>query len=153
MGTPQKSRVVLQSKKGSFGLLACGSSGSWRIDIDEATSGAECWRLQLENTSVYFDFELPSLEIIPRMAKFLKSHTMSAKNASNGSLKREKVLVLGKDKKTPVSLVKDDEYNNRYFLVIGSTDNVLVRFTIVGEDVKNISDALQQVQEDLDEKT
>jgi hypothetical protein len=152
MSTPQKTRMTHQGEKVSFGLLACGSSGAWRIDIDEATSGADCWRAQIEGPSVYFDFELLSLDIVRKMAKFLKLHSMATKQTSNGSLKRGKVLLIGKDKKTPISLVKDDEYDDRFFLVVGSTDDVLIRFIIAGEDVKKISDALRQVQEDLDEE-
>lgn len=53
MGTPQKSRAVPKTKKESFGLLACGSSGTWRIDIDEATSGGDRWRAQIEGPSLY----------------------------------------------------------------------------------------------------
>jgi hypothetical protein len=140
MASTQKTHVTTQNKNESFGLLACGSSGPWQIDIDEAISGADRWWAQIEGPPVSFYFELPSLDIVGKMARFLKS-----KNSDS--------FVIGRDKSTPISLVQDDEFDDRFFLLIGPTDNVMVRFVIAGEDVVRISEALQQVQEDLDEKT
>jgi hypothetical protein len=34
-----------------IGLLANGSSGAWRVDVDESISGPERWFLQIEGPS------------------------------------------------------------------------------------------------------
>jgi hypothetical protein len=125
-----------QFKNESVGLLACGSSGPWQIDIDESSSG-ENWWMQIEGPSVYFYFELPSLDIVGKIAEFLES-------------KSGNTLVIGKSTTTPISLVKDDEYDDRFFLVIDSCDSMRVRFVIAGNDIVNYFESLKQVLEDLD---
>ncbi len=60
-------------------------------------------------------------------------------------------LVLSKDKKAPIALVRDDEHADRFFLVVGAADNPVARFALAGADVSNISRALEQILEDLDE--
>jgi len=56
--------------------------------------------------------------------------------------------VIGKE---DVSLLRDDEYDDRFFLLVGPADRPTVRFVIAGTDLTNIADALRQVQADLDE--
>ena len=148
----QKTRPTTQDKRQSFGLLANGSSGPWEIAIDEATSGTDRWWAQIEGPSVSFYFEIPSPEIVGKMARFLESRSAATKHSPNGQSKRNGPFVIGKDKKTPICLVKDDEYNDRFFLVVGSTESPLVRFVIAGKDVVRIAEALRQVEEDLDQR-
>jgi hypothetical protein len=142
MAAPRNTRINRPSKDEGFGLLANGSSGPWEIAIDEYTSGEERWCAQIEGPSVTFYFEIPSLDIVGKMARFLKPSTGSAQR--NGS------LVIGKDQCTPVTLVRDDEYDDRFFLVVGPTENPIVHFVIAGTDVVKIADALRQVKDDLD---
>jgi hypothetical protein len=52
---------------------------------------------------------------------------------------------------TPVTLVRDDEFVDRFFLKIGTNKDVFVDFAIAGVDVEKLSDALRQVQEDLND--
>jgi hypothetical protein len=144
MAAPRHTRTNRQSNDGDFGLLANGSSGPWEIAIDEYTSGEERWCAQIEGPSVTFYFEIPSIDIVGKMARFLKPSTGSARR--NGS------LVIGKDQTTPVTLVRDDEYDDRFFLVVGPTESPIVRFVIGGMDVVKIADALRQVMDDLGEE-
>jgi hypothetical protein len=62
------------------------------------------------------------------------------------------LLTLGKDKKTPITLVRDDEYEDRFFFVVGPTSSPIVRYAISGNDVANIVDALRQVAADFDDE-
>lgn len=149
MATTKNTRPTHQGKNESFGLLAIGSSEPWEIAIDEALSGPDRWYAQIEGPTVTFYFEIPSLEIVSKMARFLEPRLTATKKASNGSAKPTDSLVLGKDKKTTISLVKDNEYDNRFFLVVGSMGNPIVRFVIAGADVMKIREALRQVEEDL----
>lgn len=140
MATAKDTRSVREAHQGSFGLLANGSSGPWEIAIDESLSGSDRWFAQIEGPVVSFSFEIPSLNVIGKMVDFLSS-----------LMPRNESLSIGKDKKVPIILVKDDEYKDRFFLVVGSMASPMVRFVIAGKDVMNIADALRQVQEDLEE--
>jgi hypothetical protein len=136
----------------SVGLLANGSSGEWEVSIDETTSGVERWYAQIEGPAISFYFEIPSVDIVGEMLRFLACDPAAAKRSPNGSDQRNGSLVIGKDKKTPITLFKDDEYSDRFFVVVGQTDRPLVRFVIAGMDAVKIAEALRQVQEDLEDQ-
>jgi hypothetical protein len=140
MVTTKNNRVNHRTRTGGLGLLANGSAGSWEIAIDETTSGPDRWYAQIEGPTASFSFELPSLDIVEKMVRFLEA-----------SGKASASLTLSKDKKTPVALVKDDEYADRYFLVVGPIDDPVARFTLAGSDVVSLGKALQDVKEELTE--
>ena len=139
-----------QSRNGRLGLLANGSCGQWEIAIDETTSGPDHWYAELEGPGVSFYFELPSLDIVGKMARLLAPPALHAQKLPHGSGAATNVLMIGKDKKAPFSLVKDDEYKDRVFLVVGPPSSPLVRFVFAGTDLTCIAKALEQVLEDLD---
>ncbi len=151
MATTKNTRAAGRSNIASFGLLANGSSGPWEIAIDETTSGADRFYAQIEGPSVTFYFEIPSVDILGKMARFLVPHQAPTKESSTGSLAGGGSLVIGKDKKSPITLVKDDEYEDRFFLLVGPVDSPVVRFVIAGMDAVKIVDALRQVVQDLDD--
>jgi hypothetical protein len=130
----------------SIGLLATGCSGTWSVDIDETTAGAARWFAQIEGPSVYVYFQIPSPEITGRATQFLteRPENQSSQPGSNGA------LVIGGDKRASVSLIRDDEFNDRYFLLIGPQDNPIVRITLAGEDLQHIVKAFRQASEDLE---
>lgn len=78
------------------------------------------------------------------MARFLER--------SAGAVEQNGSLVLGKDHEIPITLIRDDEYDDRFYLVVGSTSNPIVRFVIAGTDVVNLVGALRQVKADLDDE-
>jgi hypothetical protein len=96
-----------------IGLLANGYSGPWEIAIDETTTGPVRWFAQIEGPSVAFYFEIPSIDIVTKMLAFLESQPGATKAAPAHSGGPNGSLAIGNDKKTPVSLVKDDEYPDR----------------------------------------
>ena len=59
-------------------------------------------------------------------------------------------LRVGKHKQQQVALVRDDEFLDRYFLVIKTKRELVVRITIAGANVGFIVTALRQAKEDLD---
>lgn len=125
-----------------LGLMANGSSGDWEVAIDETTKGPERWFVQLEGPSVHFSFEIPSPKIIAAALDFLGGR--SSLSVEDGS------LVLGNHRQTSAILVRDDEYKDRYFLMMGQGAEVVVRFTIAGQDLKDIREAFRQATEDLE---
>src|SRR4051794_17308843 len=99
-----KKRPIQGHGNENFGLLANGSSGEWEVAIDEATSGVERWYAQIEGPAVSFYFEIPSVDIVGEMLRFLQRGSVAAKCSPNGSDERNNSLVVGKDKKTPITL-------------------------------------------------
>ncbi len=134
----------------NLGLLANGSSGSWEVSIDENVSGTERSFAQIEGPSLWLYFEIPSPDIIPKIILFLlppgtKREEMPGCSSSSGS----KLLDISEPEETPVSLVRDDEYKDRCFIVVGRSDSPIVRFSVAGEDLDNLVEALRQVEEDI----
>jgi hypothetical protein len=152
MATTRNTRASRQRNNASFGLLANGSSGPWDVAIDEAISGPDRWWAQIEGRSVTFSFEIASPDIVGKMVRFLQRRRLPAKEPPTLSIERNGSLVISKDKKIPITLVRDDEYDDRFFFVVGPMDSPTVRFVIAGSDVVKIADALRQVKEDLEEE-
>ncbi len=99
-----------------------------------------------------FYFEIPSIDMVSQMLRFLESRPATAKRAPVGAGQPSGSLVLSKDINTPVTLIKDDEYRDRFFLVAGQMASPIVRFVLAGVDAAKIADALRQVKEDLDDE-
>jgi hypothetical protein len=150
MATIQKPDTTHQTQGETFALLANGSGGAWVIDVDEAVDGAQ-WRAQIEGPSISLDFAIGSLDVFDKLARFLGSVSSTSK-LSSGSAKRGDSLHLGGNERTPVRLVKDDEYDDRFFLIVGKPEDVIAWFTISGKDVSEIADAAMQVKEELDDE-
>lgn len=146
----RKQRGQSENNNEAVGLMANGSSGGWEVSVDEATKGPERWFIQLEGPSAYFSFEIPSSETIATALKFLGGGS-SPKGAHGRFSPENGSLVLGKYQQTSVILVRDDEYEDRYFLMIGQDTDVVVRYTIAGQDLKDIREALRQASEDIEE--
>ena len=146
MAVPKQRRQRSNVGTESIGLLATGSSGTWSVDIDETTAGVARWFAQIEGPSVYLYFQIPSPEITGKAIQFLaeRPENQSSQPGSNGA------LAIGGDKRASVSLVRDDEFSDRFFLLVGPQDNPIVRLTFAGEDLQHIVEALRQASEDLE---
>jgi hypothetical protein len=151
MTTSRDAKPNRENGNESFGLLAIGSSGGWEVAIDESTSGVERWHAQIEGPAVSFYFEIPSLDIVDEMLRFLEPRPEASNPSPNAWDERNGALVIGKGKKTPITIFKDDEYPDRFFLLVGRAESPAVRFAIAGRDVAEIAEALRQVKEDLEE--
>jgi hypothetical protein len=126
----------------NLGLLANGSSGRWDVSIDEAISGTERWFAQIEGPLLWLYFEIPSPAMISKMIQFLAPPQTKSEDP-------EGRLELGEAKGNPVALVRDDEYPDRAFLIVGPSDCPIVRFAVAGEDWHHLVQALRQVEQDL----
>ena len=134
----------------NLGLLANGSSGSWEVSIDESVSGTERSFAQIEGPSLWLYFEIPSPDTIPKIIQFLlppgtKREQMPGCSSRSGG----RQLDISESEETPVSLVRDDEYKDRCFIVVGRSDSPIVRFSVAGEDLDNLIEAFRQVEEDI----
>ena len=134
----------------NLGLLANGSSGSWEVSIDESVSGTERSFAQIEGPSLWLCFEIPSSDIIPKIIQFLlppgtKREEMPSCSSRSGG----KLLDISEPEETPVSLVRDDKYRDRCFILVGRSDSPIVRFSVASEDLDNLVEALRQVEEEF----
>jgi hypothetical protein len=127
----------------SLGLVAVGSAGGWEVDLDEATLGDARWfMLQIEGPTVYMNFEVESPGIIERIVEFVNERHIA------GSKSNE--LMIGKSKGQSVTLMRDDEFTDRFFLVVQTDTELTVRVTIGGNDLNQLENALRQAKEDVD---
>jgi hypothetical protein len=150
MAISRASRKRPTRQHGSIGLTAIGSSGAWEIAIDQTTAGTVRWFAQIEGPAVSLYFEIPSLEVIDRTLEFLTRFRsiIPGKNAAQAAA--DGTLVLGTSKFPCVELVRDDEFGDRYFLVLEPKRGLVVRFTVTGDDLTHLIDALRQAKEDLE---
>jgi hypothetical protein len=132
----------------TLGLLANGSSGQWDVAIDETTSGVERWFVQIEGPIVSFYFEITSPKVLEKMIQFFEERIKKPHSKSTG---KNCSLSIGEAEGSPVTLVKDDEYADRCFLLMGPENRPVVRFTLAGADLVSLTSALRQAKEDLEE--
>jgi hypothetical protein len=120
-----------------YGLLACGSSGRWSVDLDESHDGTE-WSLQLDGPQVYLTFAVSNLRVVGAALEYFQS-----------GRPRGDVLPLGNFESAGVSLHWDDEDTGRCFLIVGPGARSTLRVALSAADTGMIADALEQVLDDL----
>ncbi len=130
-----------------FDLVASGSSGQWRVFIDETHAGPEKWYAQIQGPSVYFSFEISSAQTIDRLVHFLEQIPVS--NRSSRSKKDDRSLLIGRDKRLPVTVIRDEEYADRCFLVVGTGGGSLVRYSLAGAELAKFTEALRKARNEL----
>jgi hypothetical protein len=137
------------TKPDTVGLLANGCAGAWEIAIEESTTG-DRWFAQIEGPSLFLHFELKSLAIIDQMIHFLGGGSTGAQQAKQTPTQRSELL-LGKSKATPIHLLRDDEFSDRFFMLLESRAALTIRFTVAGDDLVLLLDALHQVKDELEQ--
>ncbi len=140
--------MSFQAGEENVGLLANGSSGPWEFSVDETISGNERWFAQIEGPSVYISLEIPSPDIVSQAVRFLapphdKERELIASAGGNGWLS------ISKSPGIPVFLVRDDEYEDRCFIVVGHDDSLVVRYSFAGDDLENLVEAMRQAYQDI----
>ncbi len=124
----------------SWGLAAIGRSGDITIEIDQACSGPVRWELSINHLQSYFRFMIAGPPVVGEFLAFLQRHC-------NQSLPGE--LVLGSIGSAKVSVIKDVEFVDRFFLCVASADGA-VRYTLNSAEIKDYVAALKSAMEDLD---
>lgn len=143
MASPETAQTSPEAHHEDIGLMAIGSSGPWEVSVDETISGDERWFAQIEGPSVCVSFEVPSPNIIGEAVRFLAERELTS--SANGQGR----LCVSKCQGIPVSLVRDDEYADRCFLIVGPGESPVVRYAFAGEDLENLVEALRLVDQDL----
>jgi len=132
----------------SRGLTALGAAGGWQVDIDGSNSGlTQNWFAQIEGPAVYVSFEVQSPSVIEDMIEFLTERTADEFGIQRV---RESEIVVGIDEGAPVTLLRDDEFSDRFFLLMQSKKNLAIRVTIADTDLDSLLIALRQAQNELE---
>lgn len=122
----------------AVGLAAIGVSGSWEVALNQPVSNSNGWILQIEGPFVSLSFPITSLAVLEEMSRFLKTFASDELSLHAGKL-------------SEISLLRDHEFADRFFLMIQSKDGITFRLTIIKPELDHLSDALSQVRSDLEE--
>jgi hypothetical protein len=129
----------------TWGLLANGSSGPWSIDIDESHDG-NALNMQIDGPQAYLGFALRDLQVVSKLQSYLRGGLHP--DQKNGK-PNTKGVTLGRLGSMSVSVIQDDEFSTRWFIIIKGKADAVVRLTLDAADVEMFVDALEQVMEDL----
>jgi hypothetical protein len=104
----------------SYGLAAPGTAGAFTVEVLSRPDGG--WLLSVESPAWCFDFALAHPDTVGALAAFLRAHAGRAEFAE---------LVVGSLGAMAVRVVKDDEFEDRFF-IRAAGGGPLVEFTLVG---------------------
>src|SRR5262249_24469808 len=125
--------VINQSTE-AFSPLASGSSGHWRVDIDESLDG-NAWSMEIEGPQSYLVFQLRSLEVVEDAHRFLQSErTARGRNKGRAHHESGEALSLAKFGRATVSLIRDNEDFVRCFLLVGPRARATLRLSLGKKD-------------------
>lgn len=109
------------------------------IDVNEPTADSGEWELMLDHPHVYVRFEIHGPQIVHELLAFMRENLDKPKYAE---------LKLGTLGSAVVSIIKDDEFPNRFFLCLLADDGA-VRHTLNDNEVGEYIGALIRATDDL----
>ena len=131
------------------GLAAFGTCEKWNVAVDHADTDPEAWFLQIEGPPFYLYLRLAGPHIVRDAHAFLGRVSSNSGPVSLGSDTCNE-LALGAFAGVPVTLVLDDEYNDRCYVTIGQSADSHLRFPLSGDDLKKLGTALKHAAEELE---
>lgn len=90
------------------------------VDIDEPTANSDKWEMAIDHPHVYLRFKIHGPQIVHDFLAFLRGNLNKSEYSE---------LRLGALGSAAVSIIKDDEFPNRFFLCVLSDDGA-VRYTL-----------------------
>lgn len=127
----------------SWGLAAFAKSGAWEISLDETTSGPEQWRLQIEGPAVSINVPIPTPDVVGDALHVLSAEAPGGRNVEPA------VVSIDEGDAITISLRADDEFRDRFFLVLHSSRGLAVHLTVTQPDLACLIDGLRQIQAEL----
>jgi hypothetical protein len=124
----------------SWGLAAVGRVGRFTVDVDKAISDSERWELTLEGPAWYLRLAIAGPATVARWLGFMKLYAGRTETAEH---------TVGSFLGSPVLVIKDDEFADRFFLVAGGSH--ALRLTLAGTEAEALIGALAQAAADLPE--
>ncbi len=127
-------------------LMAVGCSGPWHLNVDEAISGPDRWFMQIVGPGNSLYFEIEDTKIVTAMVEFF-ARPFAGRTAWDPATG---VLILSRCGDAAISLTRDDEFEDRYFLSYGCTDGTRFELTIAGHNLTEFVNAVKNLEQDLD---
>ncbi|MCP3957760.1 MAG: hypothetical protein GY719_07895 [bacterium] len=131
------------AKETEWGLAAVGQSGAVQVDVDESCSEPARWELSIDQPQIYLRFEIPGPHVVGELLAFLQRHW------GQSSADELRLGAIGDAK---VSIIKDDEFADRFFLCVAS-ENGALQYSLRSEEVESYIAALRSAKEDLSDGT
>jgi hypothetical protein len=137
----------------SVGLVANGSAGAWDVAVDESLAGPEKWYLQIEGPSYYLYFSIRDPQAVDSILAFLDEHQTTSR-----TIDRHRPATLDGnmeagcfDGATTVRLLWDEDDSGRLVILVSGGGECTARSTISGGDVRDFTEALRQMRDELRE--
>jgi hypothetical protein len=122
-----------------FGLAAYGVSGKWEISLHQAIDSPESYSITFNGPEIELSVFISGIKILTEVLSFLER--------SKGKKHFEEIEI-GHDSATSVKIIKDDEFSDRYYINLASSENRLI-ITLWDKDIDQIILALTQLIDDL----
>lgn len=119
--------------------LSSEQTGTVSIKIDEPTVESDKWEMSIDHPQIYLRYKIDGPQIVHDFLLFMRSNLDKSKYTE---------LKLGTLGSAVVSIIKDDEFPNRFFLCILSDDGT-VRYTLNVNELGAYIGALMQATDDL----
>jgi hypothetical protein len=132
-----------------FGLVANGVAGSWSVDVDESTEGAQRWFTQIDGPDFYMNFQISGLDVIDEIARFLRGHMCPDGCAQRSTHTEGDNLVVSRFGATAVTLIWDTETHQRCFFLISANAGFHARLCVERSHIENVATAFDQVRDEL----
>jgi hypothetical protein len=122
-----------------YSTAGIGRTSRLAVEIDEALDDSGHVQMSINAPSWSFRFGLSSRDEVARILSFLREHA--------GRLEFSE-LVVGSFHGTPVRLIKDDEFADRFW-IRSFADGLMVEFVLAADDLTEFTDAVAQAVADL----
>lgn len=130
-----------------FALTALGRAGRWEVSLLESLEREGEWFVELECDSIYVACRLARLSCVHDLLRFVTRVLSEPYRAGYGG--GHSPLEFGTLGNLPVRLVCGDEDAPRCLLIVPAPGGAIVRWTIAGNDLEMLADALTQIVFDL----
>ena len=122
----------------AWGAAAVATVGPVTVEVDEALATPD-WQLSLDTPAIYLRLRINGPETITRLHEFLTARLSgAAMEFTPGRHRSQNVLIL-----------RDDEPQERCFIVIGAADESSVRLTLSVEECQQWGKALEDIRGQL----
>ncbi|HUG92222.1 MAG TPA: hypothetical protein VML55_15380 [Planctomycetaceae bacterium] len=148
MKAAKQGQILEDESRPACGQIALGVSGNWEVAVDETVTGPQRWIAQVDGPDASLTWELESPEVIEKAARLLGDMNLHGE-VSAGSQTCGWELELGRLAGCGVCLVHDTESPQRCFLLIRSPDHGALRWTIAGQDFRDLTAAFAQAAAEL----
>jgi hypothetical protein len=121
-----------------WGLLADATHGGVTVELDEGLNG-HGWCLRLATSGVSIPLDVDGTATLSAAVRLLRSPHRTP----------HEVVNVGTWEKHPANLVRDDEFDDRAYLIVGRPRSVPIRLTFVGSSYDGLLAALAEVAQQV----